>query len=117
MGDLLEYVGATQQRSEQPKITASLQEHARLDTLITTKYEDASTLSIKDRRWFRRLKEVLFTESLEYKHQWLESVRLAHIRYARRRRTSTHAQRTLVRQTFSRRSTQEPQPIIHPCNL
>jgi hypothetical protein len=96
---------------------ASLREHARLDALITTNYEDVSTFARKDRRWFRRLKEVLFTESLEYKHQWLESVCLARIRYARRRQTSTHTQYTLMQQTFCRRSTQEPQPIIHPCNL
>jgi hypothetical protein len=100
-----------------PESPASLREHARLDALITSNYEDVSTLAIKDRRWFRRLKEVLFTESLEYKHQWLESVRLARIRYARRRRTSTQAQRTLMRQTFRRRSTREPQQIIHPSNL
>jgi hypothetical protein len=100
-----------------PESPASLQEHARLDALITTNYKDVSTFARKDRRWFRRLKEVLFTESLEYTHQWLESVRLARIQYARRRRTSTHAQGTLRRQTFRRRSTQEPQPIIHPCNL
>jgi hypothetical protein len=59
-----------------PRSPASLREHARLDALITTNYKDASTLAIKDRRWFRCLKEVLFTKSLEYKHQWLESVRL-----------------------------------------
>jgi hypothetical protein len=62
-----------------PESPTSLQEHARLDALITTNYEDVSTFARKDRRWFRRLKEVLFTESLEYKHQWLESVRLARI--------------------------------------
>ena len=101
-----------------PESPASLREHAQLDALITTtNYEDVSTFARKDRRWFPRLKEVLCTESLEYKHQWLESVCLARIGYARRRRTSTHAQRTLMRQTFRCRSTQEPQPIIHPCNL
>jgi hypothetical protein len=62
-----------------PESPASLQEHARLDALITTNYKDASTLAIKDRRWFRCLKEVLFSGSLEYKDQWLESVRLARI--------------------------------------
>jgi hypothetical protein len=62
MGDLLEYVGATQRSSEQPGITRVPQEHVRLDGLITTKYEDVSTLAIKDRCWFRHLKEVLFTE-------------------------------------------------------
>jgi hypothetical protein len=62
-----------------PESPASLREHARLDALITTNYEDVSTFARKDRRWFCRLKEVLFTESLEYKHQWLESVRLAHV--------------------------------------
>ena len=85
-----------------PESPVSLREHARLDTLITTNYEDVSTLATKDRRWFRRLKEVHFTESLEFKHQWLESVRLACLRYAHRRRTSTQAQRTLLRQTFRR---------------
>jgi hypothetical protein len=100
-----------------PESPASLREHVRLDALIPTNYEDVSTLAIKDRRWFRCLKEVPFTESLEYKQQWLESVCLARILYARQRRTSTHAQRTLMRQTFRRRSIQEPQPIIHPCNL
>jgi hypothetical protein len=79
------------------KSPASLREHAWLDALITTNYEDASTLVIKDRGWFCRLKEVvLFTESLEYKHQWLESVRLVRIQCARQRQTSTHAQRTLI---------------------
>ncbi len=100
-----------------PESPASLREHARLDALITTNYEDVSTLTIKDRRWFCCLKEVLFAKSLEYKHQWLESVCLARIQYARRRRTSTQAQRTLMRQTFCRRSTREPQPTIHPRNI
>jgi hypothetical protein len=62
-----------------PESPASSQEHAWLDALITTNYEDVSTFARKDRCWFRRLKEVLFTEFLEYKHQWLESVGLAHI--------------------------------------
>jgi hypothetical protein len=65
-----------------PASPASLQEHARLDAKITIEYEDVSTLYIRDRRWFRRPKEVLFTESLEYKTQWLELVCLACNRYA-----------------------------------
>jgi hypothetical protein len=85
-----------------PASSASLREHARLDTQITHEYEDVSTLYIKDRRWFRRPKEVLFTEPLEYKTQWLESVCLARARYARRRPTSTQAQRNLMRLTFGR---------------
>jgi hypothetical protein len=71
-----------EQRNEEvnnPESPASLREHVWLDALITTNYEDVSTLAIKDRRWFHRLKEVIFTESLEYKQQWLESVRLARI--------------------------------------
>jgi hypothetical protein len=48
-----------------PELLASLGEQVRLDALITTNYEDVSTLAIKDRRWFCRLKEVLFTESLK----------------------------------------------------
>ncbi len=85
-----------------PASPASLREHARLDVRITFEYEDLSTLYIKDRRWFRRPKEILFTESLEYKTQWLESVYLARARYARRRNTSTNAQRNLMRTTFRR---------------
>jgi hypothetical protein len=80
-------------------------------------YEDVFTLAIKDRRWFSCLKEVLFTKSLQYKQQWLESVCLVRIRYVRQRRISTHAQHTLTQQAFCRRSTREPQPISHPCNL
>jgi hypothetical protein len=85
-----------------PASPASLREHARLDAKITIEYEDVSTLYIRDRRWFRRPKEVLFTESLEYKTQWLESVCLARNRYAGRRNTSTLAQRNLMRSTFRR---------------
>jgi hypothetical protein len=44
-----------------PKSPASLREHTWLDALITTNYKDASTLAIKDRRWLRRLKELLNT--------------------------------------------------------
>jgi hypothetical protein len=87
-----------------PASPASLREHARLDAKILHEYEDVSTLYIKDRRWFRRPKEILFTESLEYKTQWLESVCLARARYARRRHTSTQAQRNLMRSTFRRTS-------------
>jgi hypothetical protein len=87
-----------------PASSASLREHARLDVKITYEYEDISTLYMKDRRWFRRPKEILFTESLEYKKQWLESVCLARTRYARRRHTSTQAQRNLMRMTFGRTS-------------
>jgi hypothetical protein len=83
-----------------PESPASLREHARLDTKITHEYEDLSTLANRDRRWFRRPKEVLFTEPLEYKEQWLESVSKARARYARRRNTSTQAQRNLMRLTF-----------------
>jgi hypothetical protein len=63
---------------------ASLQEHKRLDVLITNKFDDLSTLAKRDRRWFRRPKEVLFTEPIEHKQQWLESVHLARVKYTRR---------------------------------
>jgi hypothetical protein len=62
-----------------PESPASLREHAWLDALVTTNYKDVSTLAIKDRRWSRCLKEVHFTESLKYKDQWLEYVRLGRI--------------------------------------
>jgi hypothetical protein len=85
-----------------PASPAILREHARLDAIINREYDDLTTLAIRDRRWFRRPKEVLFTEPLEYKQQWLESVSLARLRYARRRHTSTQAQRNLMRRTFRR---------------
>jgi hypothetical protein len=102
--------------AKNPASPASLREHARLDAFITQEYNDVTTLTQRDRRWLRRPKEVLFTEPLEYKQQWLESVRLARSRYIRRRRTSTQAQRTLMRSTFirNRQSTQEHQPNQNP---
>ena len=93
-----------------PKCPASLREHARLDILITHEFDDLSPLAIRDRRWFRRPKEVLFTEPIEYKHQWLESVRLARAKYARRHRTFTQAQRNLMRSTFGRPLRRQRQP-------
>ena len=98
-----------------PESQASLREHTRLDALITTQFEDLSTLNTRDRRWFRRPKEVLFTEPIEYKQQWLESVGLARARYARRRHTSTQAQRALMRSIFrypSRPRTNQNSTII-----
>jgi hypothetical protein len=85
-----------------PDSPASIREHTRLDALISTEYYDITHLAKRDRRWFRRPREVLHTESLEYKTQWLESVRLARVRYARRHNTSTQAQRSLMQTTFSR---------------
>jgi hypothetical protein len=95
-----------------PTSPATIREHARLDALITTEYIDTSTLSVKDRRWFRRPREVIFTESTEYKTQWLESVLLARARYARRHNTSTHAQRRLMRATFGRPVTPAQTPFL-----
>ena len=69
-----------------PSSPALLREHARLDALITPEYDDIRQLAKKDRRWFRRPKEVLFTETIDYKLQWLESVSLASQRYSRRHR-------------------------------
>jgi hypothetical protein len=67
--------------SKNPESPDPLQAHNRLDALITQQYKDLSTLATRDRRWFRRPKEVLFTEPIEYKQQWLESVLLARARY------------------------------------
>ncbi len=85
-----------------PECAASLREHVRLDILITDEFDDLSTLAKRDRRWFRRPKEVLFTEPIEYKQQWLESVHLARVKCARRHRTSTQTQRNLMQSTFCR---------------
>lgn len=53
---------------------ASLREHARLDTLITHEYTEVSTISLKDWQWFWRPQEVLFTESIDDKEEWIKSV-------------------------------------------
>ena len=60
-----------------PESPASLREHARLDAVIYHEYEDIQTLTLKDRWWFRRSKEVIATKSIAYKQQWIESVGLA----------------------------------------
>ena len=94
-----------------PASPANLREHARIDAAIMIEYQDLTTLRQRDRRWLRRPKEVLFTEPLEYKQQWLESVRLARSRYKRRRPTSTQTQRNLMRSTFTRHRTTEQTPL------
>ena len=68
---------------QNPESNASLREHARLDAMIHHEYEDILTMAFKDRRWFRRPKEVIATETIAYKKQWLESVGLARARFAR----------------------------------
>lgn len=95
-----------------PSSPATLREHARLDALIRHEYTDLSTLAKRDRRWFRRPKEILFTEPLDYKNQWLESVSTARLRYSRRRNTSTQVQRNLMRRTF-RPTSQPNQTTLH----
>jgi hypothetical protein len=85
-----------------PASPASLRKHARLDAAITHEYRDLTTLTQQDRRWFHRPKKILFTEALEYKQQWLESVSIARTRFARWRNTSTQAQRNLMWLTFRR---------------
>jgi hypothetical protein len=97
-----------------PASPASLREHARLDAAITHEYEDLTTLAKQDQRWFRRPKEILFTEALEFKHQWLKSVSIARAQFARRRNTSTQAQRNLMRLTFCRNTLQSPTPTQTP---
>jgi hypothetical protein len=94
-----------------PASPASLREHARLDALISAEYTNPLPLYTKDRRWFRRSQEIIFTESLDYKNQWLESVSLARARYARRHNTSTQAQRTLMQSTFRSRASLPLTPL------
>ena len=85
-----------------PASPATLREHARLDALITLDYGNTRRLCRKDRRWFRRPLAVLFTESLEYKNQWLESVKLARARYSRRHRQDLTIERTAMREYLRR---------------
>jgi hypothetical protein len=91
-----------------PESPASLREHIRLDAIIASEYMDQITLAKQDRRWFCRSREILFTETIAYKQQWLESVSLARARYSRRHRTSTQSQRNLMRATF--RPSRPPPP-------
>jgi hypothetical protein len=95
-----------------PASPSSLREHTRLDALIALEYLKQTTITTRDRRWFRRPQEVLFTESLDFKTQWLESVTLARARYARRRRTSTRAQRALMQATFRTIPTPPTNPTL-----
>jgi hypothetical protein len=85
-----------------PASPATLREHARLDALITLDYGNTRRLCRKDRRWFRRPLAVLFTETLEYKSQWLESVKLARARYSRRHRQDLTIERTAMREYLRR---------------
>ena len=80
-----------------PTSPAALREHARLDARIHEAYALPRRLSIKDRCWFIRPKEVVCTESIEYKLQWLESVTLARARYARRHRHDHTSERAAMR--------------------
>jgi tRNA A37 N6-isopentenylltransferase MiaA len=93
-----------------PASPAALREHARLDAAIAQEYTDTIQLAKRDRRWFCRPKEVLFTEPLEYKQQWIESVGLACACFARRNNTSTQTQRNLMRSTFRRTAIQATTP-------
>ncbi len=95
-----------------PASPASLREHARLDALISAEYTNPLPLYTKARRWFRRSQEIIFTESLDYKNQWLESVSLARARYARCHNTSTQAQCTLMQSTFRSRASLPRTPLV-----
>jgi hypothetical protein len=80
-----------------PTSPAALREHARLDALITIEYQKTRTLVKKDRRWFRRPQTLVFTEAINYKLQWLESVTLARARYSRRQRKDLTIERKGMR--------------------
>jgi hypothetical protein len=80
-----------------PSSPALLREHVRLDALLALEFNDLRSLAKKDRRWFRRPKEVLFTKTIEYKAQWLESVALARARYFRRHRHDLTEERAAMR--------------------
>jgi hypothetical protein len=86
-----------------PASPAALREHARLDALITLDYDNTCRISCKDRRWFRRPRAVLFTETLQYKLQWLESVKLARARYDRRRHLDLTRERKAMRTYLCRK--------------
>jgi hypothetical protein len=85
-----------------PASPAALREHARLDALITLEYANIRRLFRKDLRWFRRPRDVLITETLDYKLQWLESVRLARARFHRRHRLDLTVERTAMREYLRR---------------
>jgi hypothetical protein len=80
-----------------PTSPAALREHARLDALITIEYQKPRKLVKKDRRWFRRPSTLVFTEAINYKLQWLESVNLARARYSRRQRKDLTIERNGMR--------------------
>jgi hypothetical protein len=105
-----------QQRNDElknPTSSASLREHTRLDVLISVEYNNIRCLARKDRRWFRRPKEVVYTESIDYKNQWLESVSLARARYSRRHHPNYTSERAYMRQ-YIRRSRQSSDSVPPP---
>jgi hypothetical protein len=80
-----------------PSSPALLREHARLDARIAVEFDDIRSLIKKDRRWFRRPQEVLYTETIDYKVQWLKSVALARQRYSRRHQHDLTNERAAMR--------------------
>jgi DNA-directed RNA polymerase sigma subunit (sigma70/sigma32) len=81
-----------------PEFPALLREHTRLNAAITHEYTDLLMIAIKDSHWFQQTQEVIFTESFEYKQQWLESALSARECYIRhhRHRTKLHRQHTAM---------------------
>jgi hypothetical protein len=88
-----------------PASPAAFREHARLDALITLEYANIRSLSRKDLRWFRRPQAVLVLEPIDYKLQWLESVRLARARFKRRHRLDLTVERKAMREYLRRTQT------------
>jgi hypothetical protein len=86
-----------------PTSPASLREHLRLDNLIRAEYAQPRRLLVKDKRWFKRTHEVLATEPIEYKKQWLESVTLARARYKRRHRHDLRFERAAMHRYLNHR--------------
>jgi hypothetical protein len=86
-----------------PTSPASLREHLRLDNLIRAEYAKPRRLLVKDKRWFKRTHEVLATEPIEYKKQWLESVTLARARYKRRHRHDLRFERAAMHRYLNHR--------------
>ena len=76
-------------------------EHLRLNSAILEEIA-AGTVGWRptDMRWFRRHADILVSESVEYKRQWLSHIQVIRTRNLRRRSTAEDRQRSSFRRYF-----------------
>ena len=83
-----------------PTSYSTQEEHRHLNSLIQAEY-DTGTLGWRDRdrRWFSRPKESLYSESVTAKKDWLQAVQVVRDRH-RRRQLTPHQQSQQIMHNF-----------------